>query len=106
MNEKAERIYNELLLEKAKAKAKKSKNNDDKYNFTTGRGRGKGKKGACGGKRRFDGSGRGKGNFGTNRQPDKTKDESVDFSYDPMEELEMIAESIFIGEPKEEKSKR
>jgi len=28
-------------------------------------------KGACGGKRRMDGSGKGKGNYGTSRQPKK-----------------------------------
>lgn len=28
-------------------------------------------KGFCGGKRKFDGSGKGKGNFGTPRQPKK-----------------------------------
>lgn len=32
---------------------------------------GGGKQGACGGKRRRDGSGGGKGNYGTSRQPKK-----------------------------------
>lgn len=32
---------------------------------------GRGKRGACGGKRRRDGSGRGRGNYGTPRQPKK-----------------------------------
>jgi len=34
---------------------------------------GGGKRGACGGTRRKDGSGGGKGNFGTPRQPKKVK---------------------------------
>lgn len=34
-------------------------------------GMGRGRQGACGGQRRFDGSGNGIGNFGTTRQPKK-----------------------------------
>jgi len=34
---------------------------------------GRGSRGGCGGKRRRDGSGRGKGNRGTSRQPKKRK---------------------------------
>ena len=105
MNEKTERIYNELLLEKAKAKAKKSKKDSEKCDKDDKKcpkdkceKDEKGKKGGKGKKSKFP--------FWMKKKSDKTKDESVDFSYDPMEELEMIAESMFIGEPKEEKSKR
>jgi len=105
MNEKTERIYNELLLEKAKAKAKKSKKDSEKCNKDDK----KCPKDKCDKdeKGKKDGKGKkGKFPFWMKKKSDKTKNESVDFSYDPMEELEMIAESMFIGEPKEKKSKR
>jgi len=40
---------------------------------TYGRGLGRGSKGACGGERKFDGSGRGIGNRNTSKQPPKKK---------------------------------
>ena len=104
MNEKTERIYNELLLEKAKAKAKKSKKDSEKCDKDDK----KCSKDKCDKdeKGKKDGKGK-KGKFPFwMKKSEKTKDESVDFSYDPMEELEMIAESVFIGGSKEEKSKR
>jgi len=36
---------------------------------------GRGSRGACGGERRRDGSGGGRGNIGTDRQPERKRDE-------------------------------
>lgn len=104
MNEKTERIYNELLLEKAKAKAKKYKKGSEKCDKDDK----KCPKNKCDKNEKDQKDGKGKKSkfpFWM-KKSEKTKDESVDFSYDPMEELETIAESMFIGEPKDEKSKR
>jgi len=84
MNEKTEQIYNELLLEKAKAKAKARKS-EKEY--------GKNEKCSKESKKQKD-----KFPFWLKKKGKKTKDESADFSYDPMEELEMIAESVCLLE--------
>lgn len=104
MNEKTERIYNELLLEKAKAKAKKSKKVSEKCDKDDKK-RPKNKCDKNEKDKKDEKDKKSKFPFWM-KKSEKTKDESVDFSYDPMEELETIAESMFIGEPKDEKSKR